>query len=122
MSYDLVEEGFDIVNASWQPMYITPGRFWTPYDILAWNIYNWQNFYEKSEAHLNPIHLQPTDKVKGAMLCCWECTFEDEKKHIFGNLAAMSERTWNIRRYAEDEEFREKMDYAIPRIQKIIEK
>lgn len=121
MSYDLVEEGFNIVNASWQPMYITPGRYWNPYDILAWNIYNWQNFYEKSEAHLNPIHLQPTDKVKGAMLCCWECTFEDEKKHIFGNLAAMSERTWNIRRYAEDEEFREKMDYVIPRIQKIIE-
>ena len=121
MSYDLVDEGFNIVNASWQPMYITPGRFWTPYDILAWNIYNWQNFFYKSEAHLNPIHLQPTDKVKGASLCCWECTVEHEVNHLFGNLAAMSERTWNIRRYAEDEEFREKLDSVIPRIKTIIE-
>jgi hypothetical protein len=26
----------------------------------------------------------------------------------------MSERTWNIRRYAEDEEFREKLDAILP--------
>ena len=121
MSYDLVKEGFNIVNASWQPMYITMGRYWTPEEIMAWNIYNWQNFFYKSEAHLNPIHLQPTDKVKGASLCCWECTVEHEVNHLFGNLAAMSERTWNIRRYAEDEEFREKLESVVPRIKTIIE-
>jgi len=58
---DLVEEGLNIINASWQPLYIVPDnqcpvKQWTPYDILSWNIYNWQHSWKNSAAHLNPIH------------------------------------------------------------------
>jgi hexosaminidase len=113
---DLLEAGFDLINASWQPLYIVPSkrRRWDYKDILAWNVYNWQHWYPKSEAHLNPIHVQPTEKVKGGLLCAWECTYEQEIERVRENLAAMSERTWNIRRYAEDEEFREKLDAILP--------
>lgn len=108
---DLLDAGFDIVNASWQPLYIVPSkrRRWDFRDILAWNVYNWQHWYPKSPAHLNPIHVPPTDKVKGALLCAWECTYEQEIARVRDNLAAMAERTWNVRRYAEDEEFEEKL-------------
>lgn len=110
---DLVSEGFNIVNASWQPMYITPGRRWTPEDIMAWNVYNWNHWWPKSEARLNPIHLQPTKQVKGGILCAWECTYEQEIDAVRANLAALAERTWNIRRYADDAQFREKLDYVL---------
>ena len=111
---DLIEEGFHIINASWQPLYITPNVHWSVENILAWNVYNWQHWWPKSEAHLNPIHLQPTDRVMGGLLCAWEWNYEGEIDVIKENLAALSERTWNIRRYAEDGEFREKLNAVLP--------
>ncbi|MBE6687734.1 MAG: hypothetical protein E7588_00465 [Ruminococcaceae bacterium] len=110
---DLVEEGFNIVNASWVPMYIVPNRRWTPEEIMAWNVYNWQHWWPKSEARLNPIHLQPTKQVKGGLLCAWECTYEQDIQPVRENLAALAERTWNIRRYADNEQFREKLEYVL---------
>lgn len=110
---DLIEEGFNIVNASWAPLYIVPYRRWTPEDIMAWNIYNWQHWWPKSEARLNPIHLQPTNQVKGGLLCSWESTYEGDIQAVRENLAALAERTWNVRRYADDEQFREKLEYVL---------
>lgn len=121
LSTDLVNEGFNIVNASWKPLYITPHHYWEPSDILAWNIYNWQNWWDKSEAYLNPIHLAPTDKVKGSILCAWEWDYENDMPHIRKNLAALSERTWTVRRYATDEQFYEKLE-SILNIAKSISK
>ena len=118
---DLVKEGFNIVNASWQPLYITPYRHWSVEDIMAWNVYNWQHWWPKSEAHLNPIHLQPTNQVKGGLLCAWEWTYEGEIKIVEENLAALAERTWNIRRFAEDSEFRAKLDYILELADRIVE-
>ena len=111
---DLIDEGFHIINASWQPLYITPSVHWSVENILAWNVYNWQHWWPKSEAHLNPIHLQPTEQVLGGLLCAWEWDYEGEIGVIKENLAALSERTWNIRRYAEDSEFREKLNAILP--------
>ena len=111
---DLIEEGFDIINASWQPLYIVPSRHWTVENILAWNVYNWQHWWPKSEARLNPIHLQPTNQVMGGQLCAWECTYEQEVQAVRENLAALSERTWTIRRYADDAQFTAKLDKVMP--------
>ena len=111
---DLIEEGFDIINASWQPLYVTPTVHWSVENILAWNVYNWQHWWPKSEAHLNPIHLQPTDRVLGGLLCAWEWNYEGEIDVIKENLAALSERTWRIRRYVEDSEFRERLSHVLP--------
>jgi len=115
---DLIEEGFKIINASWQPLYIVPwarwGKPWVAEDIMYWNIYNWQNWNKKSPAHLNPINIQPTDAVLGGELCVWECTYEQEIGEAREKLAALSERTWNIRRYLEDGEFRAKLDSLLP--------
>ena len=99
MPYDLVAEGFKIINASWVPLYVVPSpepRFrWGMSEILEWNVYNWQHWYEHSAAYNNPINIAPTDQVIGATLCLWECTFEEEISRGIEHLCAMSERVWN---------------------------
>ena len=62
---DLLDEGFSIINASWQPLYIVPSlnHRWNPIDILNWNVYNWQHWWQHSVATLNPITVPETDKV-----------------------------------------------------------
>ena len=107
MPYDLVAEGFRVINSSWRPLYVVPApeMNWSVKEILDWSVYNWQHWYVKSEAHLNPINLQPTDQVMGAELCLWGSTFEQEITRAIYNLTAMSERTWNVRRLWEYSEF-----------------
>ena len=107
MAYELLEEGFQIINASWDPLYIVPSftERWNAFDILKWNVHRWQHWWPKSEAHLNPISVPATDRVMGAILCSWQQTYEQEINAIMENLAAMSERTWNVRRVVSDKEY-----------------
>lgn len=100
MPYDLIAEGFKVINCSWKPLYVVPApeMNWSVAEILDWNVYNWQHWYEKSEATLNPINVEPTEQVIGAGICLWESTFEQEITRAIYNLTALSERTWNVRR------------------------
>lgn len=118
---ELVDEGFNIVNGSWKPMYITPSAGWTPEEIMAWSIYDWYHFWVKSEARLNPIHLpRGCTQVKGGIFLSWECTFEQEQPRVKKNLAALSARTWNTRRYEDDKLFMEKLEYVLTLADKLI--
>ncbi len=110
---ELLEEGFNIINCAWKPLYITPNRYWTAEDIMGWNIYNWQHWWPNSIARLNPIHVQPTDQVMGAQLCAWEGNYSQEIDRVKENLAALSERTWNLFRWDDDEEFRGKLNHVL---------
>ena len=109
MVYDLLEEGFRVINASWSPLYIVPSftTRWSPFDILKWNVHRWQHWWPKSEAYLNPITVPDTDRVLGAALCCWEQSFEQEINAVMENIAAVAERTWNVQRRVSDEEYNE---------------
>jgi hexosaminidase len=125
MPYDLIAEGFKVINSSWKPLYVVPNpesRFnWGIPEILDWNVYNWQHWYEKSEAHLNPINVAPTEQVIGAMLCLWECTFEEEIGRGINNLSALSERTWNVKRRHGTLDFIHRARGAIHRIARLIQ-
>ena len=108
---DLISGGFEVINCSWRPLYITSKRLmakpglWNETDILKWNVYEWQHWWEKSDATLNPFHLQPTEQIIGAQLCEWEMTYECGIATIIIRLAALSERTWSVKRFCSDEEF-----------------
>jgi hypothetical protein len=56
---------------------------------------------------LNPITAPATDQVLGAILCSWQQTFAMEINTVMENLAAVSERTWNVQRKVSDEEYNE---------------
>jgi len=108
---DLLEAGFKVINCTWQPLYIVNSLNlrWNPYDILAWNVYNWQHWWEESEAKLNPITVPTTDQVLGAQICSWGLTYEQDINFVMENISALSERTWSVRRECSDEEFHKKL-------------
>lgn len=119
---DLVQEGFNIVNASWQPLYLVVNKYWGVDEILAWNVYNWQNWWEKSYAYNNPIQLEPTEQVLGGQISSWwGGSYEKEIELIKQNLAALSERTWNIELLTTVEEFKSKLSTVLPIADKMTE-
>lgn len=112
-TYKLLCAGFPIINASWKPLYIVPANTapsatfaWGAREVFEWNVYNWQHWWEKSEATLNPVNVAPTEQVIGAMLCAWEMTFEMEISTVMANLAALAERTWSQKRTRTFDQFR----------------
>ena len=119
----LIEEGFRVINASWQPLYVVSrlNRRWDAFDILKWNVYNWQNWLPRSAAYLNPITVPPTDQVLGSMLCSWGLTYERELPFVMENLAAMAERTWTVKRVCTDEEFMPRLQDLLARAERIIQ-
>ena len=125
MSYDLIAEGFKVINSSWVPMYVVPHpdpRFsWGIPEILEWNVYNWQHWYEHSKAYKNPINVEPTEQVIGATLCLWECTFEQEISRGLNNLTAMAERVWNTNGKWVVQEFCDRAKNTIYRIARLIQ-
>ena len=119
---DLLDEGFQIINGSWQPLYIVPSTIqrWTPLDIMKWDVYDWQHWWEKSRATLNPIHLAPTEKVLGAQVSAWCCSYEREIPFVMENLAALSERTWSVNRLCDDNQFINKHNVVMDKAAKLI--
>jgi hexosaminidase len=120
---DLIEEGFRIINASWQPLYIVQSlvRRWYAKDILSWDVYNLQHWWEESLASKNQIHLSPTDQVLGAQICSWGCSFEQEIGLLLENLPALSERTWNTDGKFEMNETLEAMEPLLSLASRLIE-
>lgn len=110
---DLLNDGYRIINASWQPLYIVPSviRRWGIKEILDWNMFEWQHWWEKSAACLNPFHVKPSEQVIGAQLCAWEQTYESEIAAVVENLSAFSERVWSVKRVSSFEQFLQK--YAV---------
>lgn len=105
---DLISEGFKVINGSWQPLYITYGYNhgrWSARDIYNWDVYNWQHWWEKSVATVNPIHLPATDRVIGAQISSWECTYDLEICRVVESASVLSERTWNVTRTMTLDEF-----------------
>ncbi|MBQ8372098.1 MAG: family 20 glycosylhydrolase [Clostridia bacterium] len=100
LANELLDGGFKIVNASWKPTYIVPSLElrWGPKEILEWSVYNWDHWWEKSVATLNPISVPATDDVLGGTICVWEITYEQAISRILENLPAFAERTWTVRR------------------------
>lgn len=119
---ELLNAGFKIINASWQPLYLVPSltKRWSVWDILNWNVYNWQHWWEHSVATLNPINVPATDKVLGSILCSWEMTYEQEMGRVLENLLAMSERVWTVERVLSDGDYNAAYKNCCTRLAKML--
>lgn len=120
---NLLKNGFRIINASWQPLYIVPHHNirWGVKEILNWNVYNWQHWWSQSVATLNPIHVAPTDQVLGAQICAWESTYELEIGKVLESLPTLAERTWNVHRLYTEDVFIDHLDVVLQRIAHLIQ-
>ena len=124
---ELVEEGFKITNASWEPLYTIPANVraylptgrWYPDDILDWNLYTWKNWNKKTAAYEKPIVIEPTNQVLGATFCVWENNYDGEIEAARENLAAMSEKVWNINSTLTKEEMKESLEKILPLAKKL---
>ena len=120
---DLLEEGFRVINATWQPLYIVNSltQRWGPKDIMNWNVYNWQHWWPNSYARLNPINVQPTDKVLGAQICSWNTTFEQDINMVMENTMALSERLWTVERLWDDNGFKPRYKSLVQPLARLIQ-
>ena len=100
----LVADGFQIINASWQPLYVVNDRCWSPAEIQAWNPWLFLHFLPSMPAHRG-IQLAPSAAVQGAMLCAWEQSEARELPSLRQRLTAFSERVWAPRYRAAAAEF-----------------
>lgn len=119
---DLLSEGFRVINASWQPLYIVDNLDlkWGPKEIMEWNVYNWQHWWPESAAYENPIQVAPTDQVLGAQICIWECTYEQEISTAIHNATALSERLWTVNRLWDQPAYHTRHHGMLPRIAALI--
>ena len=113
---DLLEGGFNIINAAWKPLYIVARRPWSLIEE-DFNVYRWDSFMPHSAAY-NGIQFEPTDRIIGAMLCQWECSYEEECDRIRIDLPVLGDRTWNESDYYTKDEFMS----LYPRIKEMEEK
>ncbi len=122
--YDLLKNGFKVINCSWQPLYVVSGIFeherYHFEDILDWNVYEWKHWWPESDASLNPIQIQPTEQVLGAQICAWELTYEREIQRIVENLAALSERSWSVKRICNKYDYQNKAYKILDKIYMLI--
>ena len=96
---DLLADGYQIINTSWQPLYVvgdSSARTWSSECIYGWNLYQWRNFWNTdSIAYRKTISVPPTSQVIGAQMCAWEQIQEKELPTLRERVPAMSERIWN---------------------------
>ncbi|MBQ7299840.1 MAG: family 20 glycosylhydrolase [Clostridia bacterium] len=104
---DLLAGGFTLINCSWKPLYIcTPGKYWTPGEILKWDIFRWQHWWPNSIASKQDIVVPDTSPVLGGQICAWgdqlvgmpsnEEACRTEFALIRERIPALAEKTWNV--------------------------
>lgn len=119
---DLLEDGFKIINGSWEPLYIFCNtRRWTKEDIMAWDVCQWRNWWDQSKAYEKPIRVEDSDKIWGAQISIWGSNYEMEINNAMENLGAMAERTWNLDRRADDAEYHVMSDKMTRRLSTMIQ-
>jgi hexosaminidase len=92
----LLDNGYNIINVSWKPNYLTPGWRWDPEYIYGWNMFRWENHWKAAPSYV-PIQLEsyPNDRIMGSMMCSWESSDDMEIPGIRLRLAPLSERIWS---------------------------
>jgi hexosaminidase len=95
-AWELVEDGFDIINAAWKPNYIAGTRQWTPQEIHAWDKFDFDHWHSSSRA-LGGVSVEDAydAQIRGAIMCSWENPEAEEIPRIRSRLAPFAEKLWN---------------------------
>lgn len=106
---ELLDGGYTIINVSWKPLYVVNTRKWNPSEILAWNVYQWQNWIPQIASY-DTIQIDEHQNVIGASMASWDQPEYTEISSLRRRLPAMAERVWNVERNISDAEFQTALD------------
>ncbi|MCY2928347.1 MAG: family 20 glycosylhydrolase [Planctomycetota bacterium] len=93
LPHELVKDGYNVINATWTPLYVVNANCRPPEEIYAWNLFRFKKFNAPAaDAGLN---VPPTPQVLGAQMCAWEQPGAAELPSLRKRLPAMSERIYS---------------------------
>lgn len=116
----LVEDGYTVVNASWKPLYVVNKKKWEPKTIYEWNMWKWDNWYDKAPSY-NPIQIERSPLVIGAQMCSWEQSEEVEIPSLRKRLPVYMERVWNTDKKISFEQAMKHIDVLDDRLSKLLD-
>lgn len=90
---DLLADGYQVINASWTPLYVVNRHVWPARNILDWDITKFGRF---SNLYPTTTWFQaPSAKgIEGAQACSWEGPEYSEIANLRRLVPAMAERVW----------------------------
>jgi len=95
MPQDLVKDGYQVINASWTPLYVLNGHYAPPAEIYAWNLHQFKPYGAKPAEQ--GIQVPAGENVIGAQMCAWEELEKVELPQKRYRLPVMMERIWQRR-------------------------
>jgi hexosaminidase len=99
----LARNGFTLINASWQPLYIVGGgklpphsapRRWAPEHLFGWHARRFEHWDSRMPT-FGGLELAADAPLLGAQLCVWEQLEHSVVPDLAPRAAAFSERLWN---------------------------
>lgn len=115
----LIEDGYTVINTSWQPLYVVNKRKWSPESIYGWNMWRWENWWDQAPS-FNPIQVEKSPLVIGAEMCAWEQAEEAELPSLRKRVPAFSERIWNTEGNLETKKLLDLIEEKDTRLSKLI--
>ncbi|MEL6252331.1 MAG: family 20 glycosylhydrolase [Bacteroidota bacterium] len=115
----LIKDGYTVVNTSWKPLYVVNKRKWAPETIYKWNMWRWENWWDKAPS-FTPIQLEKTPLVIGAEMCAWEQPEEAEIPSLRRRVPVFVERIWNTDGNLSKEEILRLIEENDQRLSKLI--
>ncbi len=89
----LEKDGYQIINASWKPLYVVNNRKWTmEYIYEQWNVRRWENWANVGD--FIGQELTTTDNILGASICAWEQRPWNELHRLRERIPAMNAHLW----------------------------
>jgi hexosaminidase len=117
----LIADGYQVVNTSWKPIYVTTRKNWTPEEIYQWTPYRWENWVERSLAYEKPIVISNTSLLLGAQMCSWEQPAEMEIPSLRHRVPTFIEKAWNPFNEIEFIEFQDKLSLQDKKFEKMLQ-
>lgn len=129
---ELLEAGFNIINCSWDPMYIVaPVVQRSTKEVYDWSVYKWKPVHPDSPYIQVGVEISPTKQVLGGQLLAWGDHIIKQYPVVSDGIAAectmlqdripyLAENTWNINKTHTYDSFSPRIASLNDRLNKIL--
>ncbi|MDA1142693.1 MAG: family 20 glycosylhydrolase [Planctomycetota bacterium] len=104
----LVKDGYQVINASWTPLYVVNNKVRPEAEIYGWNMFQFKPHGAAPESPGKVV--ADSDRVIGAQICAWEQPQEAEMPSLRRRAPPMAERIWNPTAGRSYEDFKKRLD------------